>query len=148
MLYNKDMRLLHKEIIPALPRIYLLHEHRTCCALRGRVWGRRDKNIRYIFRHSWETLIQHHITILSEMKQRGYTANPKWLDFYYRGERTKPLESDTVLRTGREMKYREHDHPYLVKCAEQIKTGIEYNQKLTTPIERIRFVEWYRENVK
>jgi uncharacterized protein (TIGR02328 family) len=81
------------------------------------------------------------------MKQRGYKVNPKWLDFYYRGERTKPLEGNTVLRTGREMRYREHDYPYLVKCAEQLKKDIEHKQELTTPIERIRFMEWYRENM-
>jgi len=148
IVYNTYMRLLHKDIIQILPRIYLLHEHRTCCALRGRVWGRQDKNIRYVFRYSWETLIQHHNKILKEMRLRGYTANPKWSDFLYRGERTPPLTRDTVLETRRELCYREHDDNYLVKCAEQIKKGIDNNVKSVTPFERVRFTEWYCEIIK
>lgn len=46
------MRLWHESLIPYLPRQQLLGQHRECCALRGKGWGKKHKTVNYVFEHS------------------------------------------------------------------------------------------------
>ena len=43
------MRLWHQSLISLLPRQQLLGQHRECCALRGKGWGRKHATVDYVF---------------------------------------------------------------------------------------------------
>ncbi|WP_235838937.1 pyrimidine dimer DNA glycosylase/endonuclease V [Desulfosporosinus metallidurans] len=46
------MRLWHQDLLPILPRAQILGQHRECCALRGKGWGRKHSTVDYVFSHS------------------------------------------------------------------------------------------------
>lgn len=72
------MRLWHQALIPYLPRQQLLGQHRECCALRGKGWGRKHKIVNYVFKHDFSKLFDYHRCIIDEMHFRGYYVNGKW----------------------------------------------------------------------
>ena len=66
------MRLWHQSLIPKLPRQQLLGQHRECCALRGRGWGRNHSVVNYVFEYSPARLVAYHYLVMNEMQERGY----------------------------------------------------------------------------
>ena len=143
------MRLWHQKLIPYLPRQQLLGQHRECCALRGKGWGRKHATVDYVFTHSPAKLIAYHWLIMKEMKNRGYKPDEIWMDPYYRG---KVLEYDqefaSVMGTKLEygmaitedfdepewivdyMIYPEHNNEYLKECLDNLKSkGIEISME-------------------
>lgn len=118
------MILYHDELIPILPRQFLLQLHRTCCGLRGRGWNRKHKKLNYVLR--WEHLFQYHEKVINEMKTRGYKPNNKWLDFYYRGKYCSKLEEHWTIKTRAEKKYEQHNDNFLKACIDKI--SIKLNQ--------------------
>ena len=60
------MRLWHEALLPYLPRQQLLGQHRECCALRGRGWGRRHSVVNYVFTHPKEWLWAYHMRVMKE----------------------------------------------------------------------------------
>ena len=72
------MRLWHQDLIPLLPRQQLLGQHRECCALRGKGWGRKHAIVDYVFLHPIATLEDYHKVVMDEMERRGYKANYLW----------------------------------------------------------------------
>lgn len=72
------MRLWHVNIIQDLPRAQLLGQHRECCALRGKGWGKKHIVVDYVFKYSMDKLESYHSQIIHEMLSRGYKVDPKW----------------------------------------------------------------------
>ena len=51
------MRLWHQKLIKHLPRQQLLGQHRECCALRGKGWGKKHSVVDYVFTYMPEYLV-------------------------------------------------------------------------------------------
>lgn len=125
------MRLWHQRLIPILPRQQLLGQHRECCALRGKGWGRKHATVDYVFAHDPALLIAYHWLVLDEMKNRGYKYAPEWNSAEYRGKQLgvdKQWYSLFLLLTpvrsldGHErILYPEHDDFYLKSCLENLR---------------------------
>ena len=63
------MRLWHEALLPLLPRQQLLGQHRECCALRGRGWGKPHSTVNYVFKHTRLDLVLYHVKVLREMEK-------------------------------------------------------------------------------
>ncbi len=115
------MRLWHQNLITLLPREQLLGQHRECCALRGKGWGRKHATVDYVFKYSPYKLFKYHVLIMEEMKKRGYKPNILWENMLYRGSSCEPynvmdnMELDTII-------YKEHDSKYLKECIENLES--------------------------
>lgn len=113
------MRLWHERIIPKLPRQQLLGQHRECCALRGKGWGKPHSTVNYVFDYSPYKLFQYHWLIMDEMKHRGYKPDESWESPLYRG---KSIEAYTFLPEV-ELEtpiYPEHNEDYLKECLDNL----------------------------
>jgi len=120
-----SMRLWHEKLIPELPRQQLLEQHRECCTLRGRGWGKRYATVDYVFEYSPVKLFQYHMLVVDEMKQRGYQVNSLWEDPTYRGENC-PRYNEDVWPKEIYTPYPEHDTIYLKKCLKNMaKNGVK-----------------------
>ena len=81
------MRLWHQYLIPYLDNKRLIGQHRECCALRGKGWGRKHSVVNYVFEHHVAYLIQYHVLIMDECRQRGFKIDDKWMLINYRGKK-------------------------------------------------------------
>ena len=130
------MRLWHQQLLPQLPRQQLLGQHRECCALRGRGWGRNHSVVNYVFDHEPELLVAYHYLVMDEMKRRGYNPDTTWYNPEYRGAAlgyaTAWADADIVddqymyaiHKEG--IIYPEHNDAYLQECIDNLKgKGIE-----------------------
>ena len=127
------MRLWHQRLIPILPRQQLLGQHRECCALRGKGWGRKHATVDYVFAHDPALLIAYHWLVLDEMRSRGYKYAPEWDRAEFRGKQlgidTQWYDLHTLLLTPHQhspilkarMIYPEHDDSYLKSCLENLR---------------------------
>lgn len=117
------MRLWHQKLIPKLPRLQLLGQHRECCALRGNGWGKKHSVVDYVFNYSQYRLFLYHKLIMSEMILRGYKVNNMWYNYTYRGKelgyRDISLESMKVHYLN--PIYPEHNDEYLKECLDNLK---------------------------
>lgn len=130
------MRLWHQKLIPYLPRQQLLGQHRECCALRGRGWGKKHKTVDYVFTHDPNKLVAYHYLIMEEMKRRGYKPDPIWFNCDYRGKElgreiywttiSIVMHIHTLASENDKMIYPEHNDEYLQECLDNLKSkGIE-----------------------
>lgn len=111
------MRLWPIAILDQLPRQQLLGQHRECCALRGKGWGRKHSTVDYVFKHPYALLAYYHKKVLWEMNGRGFKPNEKWWNSDYRGKNLCAFEGPTeVLWLATEQIYIEHDIAYLDEC--------------------------------
>ena len=128
------MRLWHQDLIPYLDRQRLLAQHRECCALRGKGWGKKHATVDYVFKYPKIRLVQYHYLVMNEMKKRGYNVDALWTDPRYCG---KNMASDpSIMRdfdisfwwqyfaedeeAGR-LVYDEHNTGYLRECIQLLK---------------------------
>lgn len=119
------MRLWHEKMIHLLPRNQLLGQHRECCALRGKGWGRKHSTVDYVFTYSPYHLYKYHTLVMDEMGKRGYKVSKEWLDKNYRGKSLEPYEN-LEEQTLNDPIYKEHDRDYMIECIENLKEkGIE-----------------------
>lgn len=122
------MRLWPLAILEQLPRQQLLGQHRECCALRGRGWGRKHATVNYVFRHGLDHLYCYHLRVMSEMVKRGYTPDGQWYKRTYRGEGlpcATLVEVGTFVYKGGAI-YPEHDAAYLHECIDNLaRKGIK-----------------------
>ncbi|WP_425539516.1 TIGR02328 family protein [Microaceticoccus formicicus] len=72
------MRLWHEKLIILLPRNQLLGQHRECCALRGKGWGKKHSTVDYVFTYSPYLLYKYHQLVMNEMQSRGYNVASDW----------------------------------------------------------------------
>ena len=114
------MRLWHQDMIAKLPHQQLLGQHRECCALRGKGWGRPHATVNYVFDHSPYLLFVYHRLIMEEMTQRGYQVAPEWRDKNYRGK-TCPAHPDLEELEITNPIYPEHDWLYYQECQRNLK---------------------------
>ena len=131
------MRLWHQSLISKLPRQQLLGQHRECCALRGRGWGRPHSVVNYVFDHSTSHLIAYHYLIMNEMKARGYHPDETWYNVNWRGksigeqsgwagQKIVDLLVKKAPEYGGTMIYPEHNDEYYKECIDNLKgKGIE-----------------------
>lgn len=135
------MRLWHQSLIPHLPRQQLLGQHRECCALRSKGWGRKHSVVNYVFEHEHEWLVAYHYLIMNEMKRRGYPPDKIWEDCCWRGSvlgREEEWASADIVddqycyathKGG--IIYPEHNDEYLKECLENLKEkGIDLYEAL------------------
>lgn len=132
------MRLWHEELIPYLPRQQLLGQHRECCALRGKGWGKKHATVDYVFTHEHEYLVAYHFEVMDEMRKRGYKPDPIWYASNYRGailgNQVCWANVDKADNIRLEVKFKnqfifpEHNEEYLKECLDNLKSkGIEIN---------------------
>lgn len=126
------MRLWHESLLPYLPRQQLLGQHRECCALRGKGWGKPHSTVNYVFKHIFEKLVAYHFKVIDEMQKRGYDVNELWKDGKYRGKHLGYISDDIDCvkiqniymksLVYQESIYPEHNDKYLQECLENLKS--------------------------
>lgn len=123
------MRLWHQDLIKYLPRQQLLGQHRECCALRGKGWGKKHSTVDYVFKHSRERLVGYHLLVIREMNKRGYKTDHNWSKKNYRGKNCPITDAfvQTQYLTGDMCTiYPEHDDDYYNACLDNLKNkGID-----------------------
>ena len=132
------MRLWHEYLIPYLDNKRLIGQHRECCALRGKGWGKKHSVVNYVFEHHIALLIQYHSLIMNECSMRGFDIDTKWLDVNYRGKNCSPFTEDKINTSiyiehlsvpainpdyySTKFIYPEHNPKYLLECLENLRT--------------------------
>ena len=130
------MRLWHQKLIPYLPRQQLLGQHRECCALRGKGWGKKHATVDYVFTHDPALLVAYHWYVMMEMQKRGYHPDLIWEDPAWRGNILQhdinwvdPSKVSSIWCDGDQMKkiiYAEHNDTYLLECITNLENkGID-----------------------
>ena len=121
------MRLWHQSLISKLPRQQLLGQHRECCALRGKGWGKKHSVVDYVFKYSPEKLVAYHMMVMFEMKKRGYKPDPIWENCNYRGKILgeedfwcDPASVNVLFKYSYENLYSEHNNAYLKECIDNL----------------------------
>lgn len=123
------MRLWHQDLLPYLDRKRLLSQHRECCALRGKGWGKKHSVVDYVFNYTLGHLYQYHLLVMSEIsRQYNYKIDSEWYNRLYRG---KHLERELLKVVGvyvynnvekdRKPIYKEHNDKYLKECLLNLK---------------------------
>ena len=135
------MRLWNQKLIPHLDRQRLLGQHRECCALRGKGWGRNHSVVNYVFTHHPNRLVAYHYLIMDEMEKRGYRPDPIWRRTDWRGN-VLGEEKDTAWLCGPAltdylmtleatgcMLYPEHNEEYLKECIDNLRgKGVDVSE--------------------
>ena len=127
------MRLWHQKLIHYLDNKRLLGQHRECCALRGKGWGKKHSVVDYVFKYDLAHLYEYHKFVMHEMTRRGYNVDVRWYDDTYRGKslppatmseigRYVPLASPESCWPYKFMIYEEHNDQYLIECLLNLKT--------------------------
>lgn len=122
------MRLWHQKLLPYLDKKRLLGQHRECCALRGKGWGRKHSTVDYVFKYDLSHLYQYHCLVMHEiLQQYDYDIDDQW---YVRLWRGKALGNSTLSEVGtfvwhykaNDTIYPEHDDKYLKECLLNLKS--------------------------
>lgn len=112
------MRLWHQALIPHLDNKRLLGQHRECCALRGKGWGRKHATVNYVFKYDLAHLYEYHCLVMHELVKRNCSTDLDWLARTYRGKNL-PIatlsEVGIYVWTGK-LIYAEHNDSYLREC--------------------------------
>lgn len=116
------MRLWPLAIIDQLPRQQLLGQHRECCALRGKGWGRKHAIVDYVFREPYYFLWRYHKEIMKEMTRRQYRVSSEWWNPHYRGKTIGyDFTVDVIARPVCAFCiYPEHNKKYIKECIENL----------------------------
>ena len=115
------MRLWHQVLIPYIDNKRLYAQHRECCALRGKGWGRKHATVDYVFKYDLAHLYAYHCIVMHEIgrRSRDFNIDGNWYGRTYRGKNL-PLASLTevgiYLYHAGELIYAEHDDRYLKEC--------------------------------
>lgn len=112
------MRLWHYKLLPYLSNKHLLGQHRECCALRGKGWGKKHSVVDYVFKHDIDMLVHYHMQVMHEMHNRGYKVDINWWHPQYRGKNVV-----CAVVPGYPLKatnYPEHNDEYLQECVNLI----------------------------
>jgi uncharacterized protein (TIGR02328 family) len=129
------MRLWHQKLIPYLPRQQLLGQHRECCALRGKGWGKKHSVVNYVFTYAPDELVAYHYLVMDEMIARGYHPDEIWLNPHWRGSALgedkdwcfQDIVDDIYECNG--IIYDEHDDKYLKECIDNLRDkGIDVSE--------------------
>lgn len=113
------MRLWHQSLIHYLDNKRILGQHRECCALRGKGWGKKHSVVDYVFQYDLAHLYEYHMIVIDEMIVRGYKPDSAWIFRSYRGQSMQSVEPDefgSYVWDKKSMIYPEHDSKYLKEC--------------------------------
>lgn len=110
------MRLWHVDLIPYLPEAQLKGQHRECCGLRGNGWGKKHKDVDYVFTHHPALLYNYHLAIMNEMRARNMNVTEVWYDPTHRGDKCEPYAENEISYDGVPPRYPEHNSMYLKEC--------------------------------
>ena len=113
------MRLWHENLLKDLPRQQLLGQHRECCALRGRGWGRPHATVDYVFTYSPIRLVTYHLLVMAEMEKRGYKPDQQWKNPLYRGSKQASYDKLEQWLPASPI-YPEHNQTYLIECVDNL----------------------------
>lgn len=117
------MRLWHYKLLSKLDNQRLLGQHRECCALRGKGWGRKHSTVDYVFRHNYLKLSNYHKNVMWEMKLRGMKPDMIWWHDGYRGKKLEMNVLKDLPNINRKIinvNYIEHNSEYLQECVSNI----------------------------
>jgi uncharacterized protein (TIGR02328 family) len=84
------MRLWHEQLIPLISGQRLVDLHRTCCALRGNGWGKKNRNLDFIWKYGPAYLARYHHLVLKEMDKRKYHYDVAWQQISFHGHHALP----------------------------------------------------------
>lgn len=125
------MRLWHQKLLPYLDRQRLLSQHRECCALRGKGWGKKHATVDYVFTHDPALLVAYHYCVMEEMENRGYHPDRTWDFPEWRGTTLgrqddfadKALVEQCWMNVNQmgSIIYPEHNDNYLRECIALLK---------------------------
>ena len=118
------MRLWHHDLLPFLPRAQILGQHRECCALRGKGWGKKHSTVNYVSSHGVKRLVHYHFLVLKEMERRGYKPDQQWYRPDYRGKNSAPWSGILIKEleaTAEDSSYPEHDDAYRKECLDNLR---------------------------
>ena len=118
------MRLWHHLLLRALPGCLLRAQHRDCCALRGRGWGKRSPHTRYVHDHSFSFLVSYHRQVVQVMIARGFKPDLRWMDPEYRGRFADRIPEDLCTWDGATIPYPEHTQAYFMKCVAVLRQKV------------------------
>lgn len=129
------MRLWAQQLLSVLPDKQLASQHRECCALRGRGWGKKHATVDYVFTYGIEELSAYHLLVMKEMRYRNVHPDKSWYNPTYRGQ---VLGCDSSVNGFRVIKlaitgdviYPEHNDDYLIECLDNLIS------KLRTKLEK------------
>lgn len=113
------MRLWHYNLLPYLSKQWLMGQHRECCALRGKGWGRKHSTVDYVFEHPRYMLFLYHRSVISRlMFAHNVKIDGKWM---LEGCRGKLLPNDEELKEKPIFEhYPEHDDEYFQACVDNL----------------------------
>ena len=143
------MRLWHQKLLPYLDRQRLLGQHRECCALRGKGWGKKHATVDYVFTHDFSYLVTYHYLVMDEMRNRGYKPDPNWYKYNWRGSTLGEQEwcdrNDCfrLWENAQEgiMLYPEHNDEYLRECIALLKeknAPIDWEKAVEDGLEQVQ----------
>lgn len=116
------MRLWHETLLPLLDNQRILGQHRECCALRGKGWGKKNMVVNYVFNHTKFELEQYHYKVMQEMDKRGFKYDDKW----------------KVNKVIDGIVYEEHDDIYLTECLLNLeRKGVDMIERFKDVIKPI-----------
>lgn len=121
------MRLWHQKLIPYLDKKRLLGQHRECCALRGKGWGKKHSIVDYVFKYDLAHLYEYHCLVMHELVKRNRNTNidSKWFTRTYRGKNLPIATLSEVIGTSKwcgSTIYAEHNDSYLKECLLNLKS--------------------------
>ena len=121
------MRLWHQVLIPYLDNKRLCAQHRECCALRGKGWGRKHATVDYVFKYEFARLYEYHCLVMNEIAKRfkDFNLNGAWYGRLYRGKNAPLIETLTLagiyVYHKDDIIYPEHNDKYLKECLLNLK---------------------------
>ena len=129
------MRLWHQLLLHHLDDKRLLGQHRECCALRGKGWGRTHSTVDYVFNYDIAHLYGYHCLVMREMLSRDFNPDSYWFNRRWRGNclRYSSIEEiGSYVQYQDELIYKEHDNAYLRECLLNLKSkGAELCNDIT-----------------
>lgn len=117
------MRLWHRDLIPYLSNQKLREQHRECCALRGKGWGKKHSTVDYVFNYPFQYLYEYHTEVLYDMVSRDFFPRSVWFSPVYRG---KLLNETAPYPVIWDTAYPEHNKEYLCECASLLLERSDY----------------------
>lgn len=116
------MRLWHYKLLKHLPKQWLLGQHRECCALRGKGWGRKHSTVDYVFKYPYYNLFKYHSMVMEILEnQHNVKVDPDWKKYYYRGMFVGEDRSSFTQYQVYKFPYPEHNNSYLKECIKNLK---------------------------
>ena len=139
------MRLYHWELIKYLPKNQLLNQHKECCGLRGKGWGKNQSTVNYVFKYNPAELADYHVLVIWECMNRKYKINKRWINYDFRGLQNRSWTDEELTRSERlGGKYPEHTTEYLAECINLLKSrGVDVAEILPTSM----FIRCFFNNV-